>query len=303
MPDCSGSSQNTLHITVGLIRDCHRKLLLMHIEKPSRDCLLKRRPTTARTIAMALALSASAGFLSPAFGQVTQTALDQPISSRWQSSLAAFAAADREKPPASDGVLFVGSSTIRLWTSMARDFRQLPVVINRGFGGSTMAECDHFAKELVNRYKPRHVLVYAGDNDLNEGRSPQQVLDSFASFVKAVRSELPGTRISYISIKPSPSRAVLIPRVREANQLLASYVATVPNAEYIDTFTPMMEPDGSPKKSLFGIDMLHLNDAGYALWQSVIASHIAAAPTGAAPENTTTSKAAVQSGQASATSR
>ncbi len=197
-----------------------------------------------------------------------------PAASKWQGSMAAFANADREHPPAPDGVLFVGSSTIRLWSSLAQDFRQLPVVINRGFGGSTMADCDYFARELVTRYRPRQVLVYAGDNDLAEGRTPAQVLENFVNFVKVVRSELPSARIAYISIKPSPARAALLPRVREANQLLASYVRNLENGDYIDIFTPMMNASGGPRAELYGADLLHMNEKGYAVWQSVIAGHL-----------------------------
>ena len=226
----------------------------------------------------------------------------QATSSRWQSSLAEFAAADRDKLPASGAVLFVGSSTIRMWTSMAQDFRQLPVVINRGFGGSTMADCGQFARELVTRYKPRHVLVYAGDNDLAEGRSPRQILDSFTHFVNVVRSDLPQTRVSYISIKPSPSRAVLLPKITEANQLLADYTRTLENADYIDIFTPMLAADGTPRGELFGADRLHMNNAGYALWQSVIASHISLSAVPAATTGRTTLEPAAQPVQLSAAS-
>ncbi|MCS4509441.1 SGNH/GDSL hydrolase family protein [Xylophilus ampelinus] len=193
---------------------------------------------------------------------------------RWQSSMAAFAASDRDKAPASDGVLFVGSSTIRMWTDLAQDFRKQPVVINRGFGGSTMADCNYFVKQLVLQYKPRQVLVYAGDNDLAEGRTPEQVLESFQGFVRTVRSELPDTRIDYISIKPSPLRASLMPKVREANALLAAYLRTVPNAQYIDVFTPMLDATGAPRMELFGHDRLHMNEAGYDLWQSVIGAYV-----------------------------
>lgn len=211
--------------------------------------------------------------------------------SRWDSSIAAFAASDREKPPSADGVLFVGSSTIRMWSSLAQDFRQVPVIINRGFGGSTMADCDHFARDLVTRYRPKQVLVYAGDNDLAEGRTPQQVLASFTNFARVVRTELPGTRISYISIKPSPSRASLLPKIREANGLIGAYVSTLGNADYIDIFTPMLAADGNPRPELFRADQLHMNDVGYAVWQSVIASHITLP---AAPSNPVSPAVAVE---------
>ncbi|MEH3087189.1 MAG: SGNH/GDSL hydrolase family protein [Xylophilus ampelinus] len=195
---------------------------------------------------------------------------------RWRDSMAAFAAADRAQAPGHGGVLFVGSSTIRMWSQLAQDFRQMPVVINRGFGGSTMADCNYFARQLVTQYKPRQVLVYAGDNDLAEGRSPAQVLQSFEEFVRHVRAELPDARISYISIKPSPSRAGLMPKVRETNTLIAAHVRTLSNAEYIDIFTPMLSEDGKARAELYGADMLHMNSAGYALWRGVIASHLPA---------------------------
>ena len=224
---------------------------------------------TATTLAMPFTADAEGS------GPAVKPVLVSAVADRWQSSMNAFAAADREQLPAGDGVLFVGSSTIRMWSSLAEDFRQLPVVINRGFGGSTMADCHFYARQLVNRYKPRQVLVYAGDNDLAEGRTPTQVLESFASFVSVVRSELPATRISYISIKPSPSRVALLPKIRSANLLLAAYVKTLANAEYSDIYTPMLAADGTPRMELFRPDQLHMNDAGYALWQRVINMQLA----------------------------
>ena len=201
-----------------------------------------------------------------------------PAYARWQSSLDAFALNDKQQRPASDGVLFVGSSTIRMWPDLSQDFRQVPVLLNRGFGGSTMRDCNALVRELVIQYKPRHVMVYAGDNDLAEGRTPNGVLRSFANFVRSVRAELPDTRISYISIKPSPLRLALLPQIRETNALLARYVQTVPNTRYIDIFNPMLTADGLPRPELFQADRLHLNEAGYRLWQSVIAADLSVAP-------------------------
>jgi len=201
---------------------------------------------------------------------------------RWQGELSAFATADRERQPIPGGVLFVGSSTIRMWSRLAQDFRQQPVIINRGFGGSTMADCSLFAADLVVRYKPRLVLVYAGDNDLAEGRTPLQVLESFAQFATTVRSELPDTRIAYISVKPSPSREKLLPGIRETNHMVEAYLQRLPNSDYIDIFTPMLGSDGRPRADLFRGDQLHLNDEGYRLWQSVIASHLQESPAAAA---------------------
>ena len=125
--------------------------------------------------------------------------------------------------------------------------------------------------------------MYAGDNDLAEGRSPAQVLESFKQFVAGVRSELPGTRISYISIKPSPLRVALLPKVREANALIAGHVRTLPNTGYVDIFGPMLDESGKPKAELFLSDRLHMNEAGYRLWRGIIAEHLPAPEVALAP--------------------
>ncbi|MBL0422977.1 GDSL family lipase [Ramlibacter sp. AW1] len=189
---------------------------------------------------------------------------------RWHDALAEFAKADRERPPGEGGVLFVGSSSIRLWPQLPQAFSHVPLVINRGFGGSTMSDCHELVRQLVLQYRPRQVLVYAGENDLAQGRTPQQVLASFQAFAQAVRSELPGVRIGYISIKPSPLHQRLLPQVREANRLLASYMGQLPNAEFVDVFTAMIDASGHPRPELFGPDRLHMNEAGYAVWRSAL---------------------------------
>ena len=251
--------------------------------------LMKPLLSFCASVLVVLAAQATARAQSPAAtGSLRPTATAAaplPVSpayaaamSRWQGSLSAFDSADKERLPGEGGVLFVGSSTIRFWTHLAQDFREQPVVINRGFGGSTMADCSLFTRELVVRYKPRHVLVYAGDNDLAEGRTPLQVLDSFIRFAHTVRETLPDARISYISVKPSPAREALLPKVRETNNVISAYVRTLDNSEYIDIFTPMMGTDERPRADLFLGDRLHMNEAGYRLWHSVIASHVGPAP-------------------------
>ena len=216
---------------------------------------------------LALALSGASFAAGPA----------PAVVARWGDSLAAFEKSDKASPPAPGGVLFVGSSSIRLWPHLPDDFRQVKV-INRGFGGSTMADCSLLAPQLVVQYRPRHVIVYAGDNDLAEGRTPQQVLESFQDFVRTVRAELPEAKISYISVKPSPLRASLMEQAREVNGLVSRYLAELPNASYIDVFTPMLDGEGRPRADLYGPDRLHMNAAGYALWKQLVATHILSAP-------------------------
>ena len=188
---------------------------------------------------------------------------------RWQAAIDAFAAEDRLNAPEPGGVLFVGSSSIRLWDSLQSEFKGIPVV-QRGFGGSRLLDCSDHVQELVVPYKPRLVVLYAGDNDLVEGRSPHEVLASLRTFVEHVRKALPGTRIAYMSIKPSPLRAALIPQVREANGLARAYMASDPQLAYVDVFTAMLDPQGRPRSELFLPDALHLNAQGYAVWRAAL---------------------------------
>jgi len=194
--------------------------------------------------------------------------------SRWQAAFDRFATDDALHAHPPGGILFVGSSSIRLWNGLEDQFGNLPVVINRGFGGSQLSDCVKHLSRLVLRYQPKTVLVYAGDNDLAAGTAPQEVLRRFVAFVDGVRAALPATRIAYISIKPSPARVALLPEIRTANALIRDYAEQAPNVDYIDVYTPMLGANGLPRRELFREDALHLNADGYALWKRVIAPHL-----------------------------
>ena len=187
----------------------------------------------------------------------------------WEDALAAFAAADVKQRPEPGGVLFVGSSSIRLWDTLETEFADARV-IKRGFGGSRLSDCVKLLDRLVIKYRPRTVLLYAGDNDLAEGSTPEQVLERVKAFADGVHGRLPQTNVTFISIKPSPARRALISKARAANRLVQAYAALHPRVDYIDVFTPMLAADGSPRLELFRRDALHLNEAGYALWRSII---------------------------------
>lgn len=215
-------------------------------------------------------VSSATGASGDVTGAMTGTARD----TRWDASFAAFDAEDKKEKVKPDGVVFVGSSSIRLWTDLQQDFHSMPVIYKRGFGGSRMLDCANHLQRLVIPYKPRLVVVYAGDNDLAEGRTPDEVLQSFTRFVQGVRESLPQARIAYISIKPSPSRFALMPAIRETNAKIKAYTAEVGNADYIDIFTPMLTASGQPRTELFQNDALHMNATGYALWKNIILSHL-----------------------------
>src|SRR5438128_6268393 len=193
-----------------------------------------------------------------------------PASAPWDETLAAFTAADLRHAPQPGGVLFVGSSSIRLWDDLETQFSAMPVVIKRGFGGSKLSDCVHYLDRLVIAYRPRMVLIYAGHNDLAEGKTAEQVLQQFRAFVEGIRQALPATRIAFVSIKPSPARASLLSEIRRTNTLVSQYAAAMTNVDFIDIFTPMLAADGKPRRELFRTDALHLNATGYALWRSVI---------------------------------
>ena len=188
---------------------------------------------------------------------------------RWQAAVDAFAAADRAHPPAPHPVLFIGSSSIRLWSALAGDFPGR-AVINRGFGGSRIPDATHYADRLVAPYRPRAIVLYAGDNDLAEGCTPEQVRDAFAAFVRRVRALDSRVPIAFIAIKPSVARAELLPRIRRANALVREYARTRQGLGYLDVFTPMLGPDGRPQARWFGPDGLHMNRDGYALWSALV---------------------------------
>jgi lysophospholipase L1-like esterase len=171
-------------------------------------------------------------------------------------------------------VVFVGSSSIRLWDDLASQFPDQPVLVRRGFGGSRLLDCVAYLDRLVLAYRPRRVVVYAGDNDLASGRTPRQVLDSYVDFVEGVHRALPETRIAFLAIKPSPARAALLPQMQEANALIRRRAAADPRLDFIDVHSPMLGANGQPRPELFRADQLHMNARGYALWRDLIAAHL-----------------------------
>lgn len=201
-----------------------------------------------------------------------------PAEACCSAEIAQFEAADRASPPPQGAVLFVGSSSVRLWPNLAADFPAVAVV-QRGFGGSELDDVVHHAPRIVLPYRPRLIVLYAGDNDLASGKTPETVLQDYKAFVGVVRRELPETRIVFVSIKPSEARWALVDKMRAANALVRDYTTTDSQLYYVDTFTPMLGSDGLPRAELFLEDRLHMNAAGYALWRRLIEPIVA----GAAP--------------------
>jgi lysophospholipase L1-like esterase len=191
-------------------------------------------------------------------------------ASAFEPEIAAIEAQDNVDRAPRGGIVFVGSSSIRLWPNLASDFPDAPV-LNHGFGGSTLQDVVYFAPRIVLPYTPRIIVLYAGDNDLAAGRSPEQVLGDYTAFVRLVRRALPATRLIFISIKPSPSRSALAEPMRAANALIAQAITRDTLATFVDLFTPMLGASGRPRPELFQADSLHMTPAGYALWRARLA--------------------------------
>lgn len=205
--------------------------------------------------------------------QADAATIDPPLSPDWAEDMARFAAEDAASPPPARPVVFTGSSSVRLWTTLARDFPGVPV-LNRGFGGSQVRDAVHYADQVAVRYAPRLVVIYAGDNDIDAGRTPEQVRDDFLAFVARIRRDAPGTPVAFLAIKPSPARIEQLPRQQRANALVRAAAATLRDVRFIDVATPMLDAKGRPRGELFVEDRLHMNAQGYALWRGIVAPYL-----------------------------
>ncbi len=184
---------------------------------------------------------------------------------KFAAELESFAKDDKRQRPPYRPVLFVGSSSIRLWTNLAATFPEWPV-INRGFGGSTMADLLQCQDRLVTPYDPRLIVVYEGDNDLSNGTAVDAVVGHFRQFLERLEWDLPGTPVILLAVKPSPSRKALLPQQRELNARIAGLAGDYRGVTFVDTFTPMLDAQGEPDARWFQSDGLHLNLEGYARW-------------------------------------
>ncbi|HWE40050.1 MAG TPA: GDSL-type esterase/lipase family protein [Isosphaeraceae bacterium] len=183
---------------------------------------------------------------------------------RWEKEIAAFQAADRQDPPPKGAILFIGSSTIRLWKTLAEDFPEHKV-INRGFGGSEIVDATHFADRIIFAYEPRQIFLRAGGNDIHAGRLPEEVADDFAEFVRTVHARLPNTEILYIGVSPAPARWGETDKYRDLNERIRKMALGMRRVGFVDNFDIGIKPDGQPRDGVFVGDKLHFNADGYKL--------------------------------------
>ncbi len=217
-------------------------------------------PTATPTVSTSVAASTLA---NPAAKHAT----------RFEKEIAAFERADAKSPPPQGAILFVGDSAIRLWKSLPQDFPEYQV-INRGFGGSELADSTYFADRIIVPYHPRLIVLKAGGNDLTDGRTPEQVAADFKAFVEAIRAKLPNVRIAYHSTNPNPGRWKQKEIRLKTNALIKAIVEQGTNLDFIEVWDQFLDAQGNPRPELFLKDGIHSNDAGYKVLAEIVRPHL-----------------------------
>ena len=235
------------------------------IERAARRAGPTRRFGLAAALLCALPLSPAA--LAADASAAPAPRVNADPSFPFSNEIAAFAQANDAAPGSPDGTLFLGSSSIRLWDTGG----SFPgrAVLNRGFGGATTPDVLHYYPRLLPRAKPRCILVYVGENDLAAGAAPGEVARNVLTLLKRLRGDYPKARIAYLSLKPSPIRWTLWPKMAAVNMTVAAR-SRVGGFDYLDVGSSLLARDGLPDASLFRPDGLHMNARGYGLWTRLV---------------------------------
>ncbi len=170
-------------------------------------------------------------------------------------------------------IVFTGSSSIRMWKNIQEEFPEVPI-INTGFGGSQASDLLPHLETLVFRYDPQAVFIYEGDNDINAGKSTEEIIKDLDQILHMLNDHKEGILIYFIGAKPSPSRWNLKESYEQFNKALESYTEGIINSHYIDVWTPMLDPSGNPRPELFLEDMLHMKREGYEIWKKQLDNQI-----------------------------
>lgn len=194
---------------------------------------------------------------------------------QYANEIAAFKKQDSIAFPPAKSILFVGSSSFRLWKDVQDYFPGYPI-INRGFGGSSFPDVIRYADQIILPYHPKQILIYCGENDFagNEKLEPSEVAERFKELFAIIRKKYKKVPVAYVSMKPSPSRKHLMAKFDAANMLIKDFLATKKRTDYIDVYHPMLQQDGTPIPDIFIQDKLHMNAKGYAIWQKIIEPYL-----------------------------
>lgn len=181
---------------------------------------------------------------------------------------------DSLTPPPKNAIVFVGSSSFRLWKDVAQDFPGC-TIINRGFGGSSLPHVIQYAEKIIIAYEPRQIVIYCGENDFKADTVTSEiVVNRFITLFELLRKRLPKAEIVYVSMKPSPSRQRLMSEIAAANDGIREYLRKKRRTVYVDIWNDMLDAEGMPRKELFVKDMLHMNRSGYEIWREALKPHL-----------------------------
>ena len=237
----------------------------------SRDVLHlmkhKTSPLPVRTLFLILL-----NLVFPVFGADPRATVEESHQ-KWEKEITAIENRDARTDSNKHGIVFVGSSSIRKWTSLTEDFPEHHV-LNHGFGGSQLSDAVYFADRLVLAYEPTFIVVYAGGNDINAKKTPEQVFESYCAFVTRIRETQPETPIAYISIAGNPKRWSQVPEVIKTNGMIETFTKQHPGLLFIDVFHPMLALNGLPRPEIFSNDNLHMNAEGYKLWAKIVGPYL-----------------------------
>ncbi|MEG0807423.1 MAG: GDSL-type esterase/lipase family protein [Alistipes sp.] len=194
-------------------------------------------------------------------------------ANEWRSQIDEYYRKDSIAFPQKGSILFVGSSSIRMWHNLQSYFPNHRVLA-RGFGGARMSDVLYHMQRLILDYKPSQIVLYAGENDLANGVEATDLVDDIKCFVRIVELQLPGVPIIILSVKPSPYSAKIVKRQRDANRLLYAYSQTKPWVTFLDISTLMFDAQGNYREELYRKDRLHITDEAYKLWQGIVEPHL-----------------------------
>ncbi len=202
------------------------------------------------------------------------TAQAQDSKPPFWDEIQAYKQQDKQQMPPKNAVLFVGSSSLRMWKDMQE---MLPgyTVVNRGFGGSNLLDLKRYLPDIVYPYQPKQIVIYSGENDIADGTvQAPEVLARFKDVFERIRQELPEVPVVFISIKPSPSRAQYMLVMEEANRLIRDYLKTQPKTQYVDVYHQMLDAQAKPMQDIFLQDNLHMNNKGYQIWTKALTPYL-----------------------------
>jgi lysophospholipase L1-like esterase len=190
---------------------------------------------------------------------------------RFYKEIQAFKLQDSLHFPPANAILFVGSSSFQKWKDV-QDYFPKHIIINRGFGGSTLPDVIRYASDIILPYHPKQIVIYCGEYDIAEDTTitPTKVLRRLKTLLHIIRGKYKNIQVDYISIKPSPSKAQWQSKMLATNQLIQAYLANKPHTRFIDVYHAMLNADGTINETIFIQDHLHMNAKGYHIWQKIL---------------------------------